>query len=126
MQVFFKEHPRREEIAVSDKIEILQLETREKAYEQTVMERFEKYSKILEESLQLSELLPSLQKYHVLSPEDVDVLNGERNGQRKKNQLLLKLIREKTPFWVVRFSECLREAPGHGELAKLLLPDTRE
>lgn len=120
VQVFFKKHPRREEISVSDKIEILQLETRGRFLEQEVLKRFKQHASKLERELQVVELLPHLQKQHVLSVDEVEELSKENVQQQ--SQVLLKFVGERTPFWVVRFAECLRESPGNKGLSDLLLP----
>ena len=118
--MFFKKHPRREEIGASDRIEILQLETRGRLVEQEVLKRFKEHSKKLEDELKASKLVPLLLKHHVLSTEEVEDLSNETPA--KQNQMLLKFVSEKTPFWVVRFAECLREIPENAQLSLLLLP----
>lgn len=120
VQVFFKRHPRREEIGVSDKIEILQLETRGRSLEQEVLKQFKQHAAKLEKELQVAELLPHLQKQHVLSADEVEDLSKEKGS--RQSQMLLECVGEKTPFWVVRFAECLRESPGNKQLSELLLP----
>lgn len=120
VQVFFKRHPRRDEIGVSDKIEILQLETRGRFLEQEVLKCFKRHAQRLQQELEVTELLPRLQKQHVLTADEAEELSKE--NVKQQSQMLLKFVGEKTPFWVVRFAECLRESPGNKQLSELLLP----
>jgi hypothetical protein len=120
VQVFFKHHPRREEISASDRIEILQLETRSRALGSEVVKHLKENARKLEEELKVSELLPLLQKQHILSPEEVEDLSNE--NPNRQNKMLLKFIGEKTPFWAVRFAETLKESPENKYLSQLLLP----
>lgn len=85
-----------------------------------MLKRFKQHAKRLEEELKVSELLPHLLKQHVLSAEELEDLSNE--SPTEQNQMLLKYIGEKTPFWVVRFAECLRESPDNKQLSELLLP----
>lgn len=120
VQVFFKKHPRREEIGASDRIEILQMETRGRLLEQEVLKHFKQHTPKLVEELKVSELLPFLQSQHVLSVEEAEELSRESSD--RQSEMLLKCIGEKTPFWIVRFAECLKESPENKRLSELLLP----
>lgn len=110
----------------SDKIEILQLETRGRVLEQEVLKRFQTHLRQLEEHLDVPDLLPHLQKHHVLSQEEAEELAGGGLEQHQQNQMLLELVESKPAFWVVKFSECLRESSKHKKLAELLLPSSSE
>lgn len=122
VQMFFKTHPRRDEVSASDRIEILQLETRERVLEKGVLQRLSQHAQRLEEKLNVSELLPNLRKQQVLSEKEAQALSGEGLDKPAQSKMLLKFVGDKTPFWVVRFAECLRESPEHKHLSELLLP----
>ena len=118
VQKFFKEDERRDEISYSDRIAILQLETREKVLEMEVSQRFKVHHSQLVAKLDLNSLMPYLHKSLVLSSDELKDMAPGPAG----NEALLKLIGSKTPFWLVKFAECLREDPKNQDLAQLLFP----
>lgn len=122
MQKFFKEHPRRKEISQSDKIEILQLETRGKALEQEVFKRFNEHFDRLVKELDVQDLLPYLERHHVLSEEDVLMVSDESLDKSHQNRAMLELVKERPAFWAVKFTECMKETGKYKELLELLLP----
>ena len=128
-QEFFKTHPRRDEVSASDKIELLQLDTRGKQTEQQVMQHLRTHRKRLEEEMDSTELLPHLLKHHVLTEEEEAGLVGGMEGtgrRQERNRALLEVMECKPPFWVVKFAECLRESAKHKHLSQLLLPPPGE
>lgn len=122
VQKFFKEDPRRDEIPSSDKIELLQLETRGKVLEKEVVQRFKINFAELRAGLNGPALLSDLQKHHVLSKEEAAALIDLRRDRKQCNLKLLEIVEIKPPFWVVKFAECLKESPEHKLLSELLLP----
>ncbi len=104
----------------SDKIEILQLETRGKALEQEVLQRFEDNRSQLEAGINIPILLPYLIKHNVISEEDAEEFSEDVRGEDPER--LLSFIASRPPFWVVKFSECLKESKEHSALSELLLP----
>ena len=105
----------------SDRIEILQLETRGKALEQDVLQRFKVNRTQFMARLDLVALLPFLHKHCVLSKEEEEDV-AARPSAEEGNRTLLELMDSKSPFWVVKFAECLKESPEHQTLAELLFP----
>ena len=74
----------------------------------------------------MSELLPLLQKHHVLSEDEMERVSEEGLEQREQNRRLLEAIVSKPSFWVVKFAECLKENPKNRQLSELLLPQSGE
>lgn len=118
MQKFFKEDERAKEVSYSDRIAILQLETREKVLEMEVTQRFKINSSKLAAKMDLVSLTPYLKKSLVLTEDELKSLPMGTAG----NEALLNLMSSKAPLWTVKFAECLREDPKNQELAQLLFP----
>jgi len=105
-------------VSYSDRIAILQLETREKVLENEISQRFKVNFGKLEAQFDLQSLKPYLHKSLVLSVEELKETTPGIAG----NRAVLKLIESKGPFWLVKFAECLREDPKNQELSKFLFP----
>ncbi len=118
MQKFFKEDERAKEVSYSDRIAILQLETREKVLEKEVTQRLKVNFSKLVNKMDLTSLTPYLKKSLVLTDDELKDLPSGTAG----NEALLNLMSSKTPFWTVKFAECLREDPKNQDLAQLLFP----
>lgn len=106
-------------MTASDRIEVLQLETRGKMLEQEVHQRFRLNMTQLIAQLNLHALLPHLHKHLVLSEEEEEDITARPVGE-EANKALVELIDSKSAFWVVKFAECLKESLEHQELAELL------
>ena len=96
------------------------MESSETALEQEVVQRFKKHFTRLISDVNVEVLLPLLREHHVLTEEDMEELGLTEREQR--NKILLELIESKHPFWIVKFSECMKESPEHWKLSELLLP----
>ena len=120
-QKFFKDDPRSDKIASSDRIEILQLDTQGKVYEQEVLRNFQANMHQLIAHVHLPALLPHLHSRLVLSKEEAEVIMARAAGE-EANRTLLELVQSKSTFWVVQFAECLKESPQHQCLTELLFP----
>ncbi len=115
---FFREHPDRERVSQSDKIELMQLERKEKVIGQEVHQRIARHRDTLVAQVNVAALLPSLLKHQVISRQDADYLSqtGDQTG------ILLDLILGKELSFMIKFAECLKESPVNRETGELLLP----
>ncbi len=102
----------------SDKIELLQLERREKVLGQEVHQRIARHRDTLVAQINMAALLPSLLKHQVISRQDSDYLS--QNGEQ--TDTLLDLILGKELGFMIKFAECLKESPVNREVGELLLP----
>ena len=120
MKSFFKGHPRRSEVSQSDKIQLLHMVTRDQLQEKRVSEAFREHRDRLEGEMQLSSLLPYLQKQQVLSTEEharlIEVVPERRNSE------LLEVLDKKGPQFLVKFVECLEKSSENQRLATLFAP----
>ena len=90
--------------------------------EQEVLKLFNANIKRLTDELNVKDLLPYLEKHHVLSEEEAVTLSDVSLDKAKQNQLLLELLQSRPPFWIVKFTECMKETGKYKDLLKLLLP----
>ena len=114
---FFKEHPQRDLISQSDRIEILQLERRDKVIGTEVHQRILRHRDTLVAQINVPALLPSLLKHQVISKQDADYLS-ETEVQA---ETLLDLLLDKELSFMVKFAESLKESPVNREVGELLL-----
>ena len=119
---FLKDHPRRSELDQSDRIELLHMRARDQLQEKRVGEKFEQHHGRLEAEIQLSSLMPYLQKQHVLSAEENEILMDVEPERR--NRELLEILVKKGPQLLVRFVECLEASPENKPLAALFSPSS--
>lgn len=118
--MFFKSHARRGEISQSDRVELLHMGARDKLKEKRISEKFQQHRGQLEAELQLSSLMPYIQKQHVLTSEE-----GERLKEvepTRRNRDLLEILEKKGPQFLVRFVECLEASSENKRLADLFAP----
>ena len=120
VKAFFKTHPKRSEVAQSDKIELLHMVSRDKLQEKRISEKFDEHQKQVEAEMQLPSLLPYLLKQQVLSGEEhlklMEVVPDKRNRE------LVELLVKKGPQFLVRFVDCLEESSENKRLAALFAP----
>ena len=116
--MFFLEHSQRGEVSNSDRIEVLQMASKPVIFDRDVQSKFHQLEQRLEQDLQLSSLLPYLQKAGVVSKEEVEQLQSVE-PQARNRQLLLEIVGTKGAMVVHKFVGCLRESPEHRELAAL-------
>lgn len=118
MKEFFKHSPRREEVQVSDKIELLQLETREIVAGVELQRRLKINEKRLVAEINLPALLPYLKKQQVVTREETESLQSIEPERR--NWELLHILVSKEPTFVEKFVDCLKESSEHQNLYDLL------
>ena len=117
---FLKDHPRRNEVQQSDRIELQQMAVRDQLQEKRISEIFEQHRRQLEAEIQLSSLMPYLQKQHVLmAQENVTLMEI---APERRNRELLEILVKKGPQFLVRFVECLEASPENKALATLFAP----
>lgn len=104
----------------SDRIELLHMRARDQIQEKRVSEKFEQHRKQLEAEIQLSSLMPYLQKQQVLSAQENATLM-EITPERRKREFLEILVK-KGPQFLVRFVECLEASPENKIMATLFAP----
>ena len=93
---------------------------RDKLKEERVSEKFQEHRGQLEAELQLSSLMPYVQKQHVLTSEENERLREIEPARR--NRELLKMLEGKGQQFLVRFVECLEASPENKSLATLFAP----
>ena len=120
MSRFFKEHPDRDQVSHSDRIEIQQLERREKIIGQEIRQKLIRHRETLVAQIKAKAALPGLYKREVISMQDRDYLSQlEGEALTKK---LLDLLQEKESNVLVKFADCLKETEDNREAGELLLP----
>ena len=119
-KVFFKSHARRGEISQSDRVELLHMGARDKLKEKRISEKFQEHRGQLEARLQLSALMPYIQKQHVLTSEENERLREIEPARR--NHELLEIMEKKGPQFLVTFVDCLEASPENRGLATLFAP----
>lgn len=96
------------------------MRARDQLHEKRVGEKFEQHRKRLEAEVQLSSLMPYLQKQQVLSVQEnatlMEIVPERRNRQ------LLEILVKKGPQFLVRFVECLEASPENKTLTALFAP----
>ena len=100
------------------------MRARDQIQEKRVSERFEQHHRQLEAKIQLSSLMPYLQKQQVLTVQENATLM-EITPERRNHELL-KIIVKKGPQFLVRFVECLESSPENKPLATLFAPPSGE
>ena len=118
--MFFKSHARRGEISQSDRVELLHMGARDKLKEKRISEKFQEHRSQLEAEVQLSSLMPYIQKQLVLSSEESERLREIEPSRR--NRVLLEIVEKKGPQFLVRFVDCLESSPENKRLADLFAP----
>ena len=118
VKTFFKQNPRREKINSSDRIELLQMETRDIGAGVEFQRRIKQHKDQLIAEINYPALLPYLQKQHVLSREDTEFLDSVKPDQRSTD--LVHLLETKGPSAAEKFVECLKDCTGHQRLHELL------
>ena len=104
----------------SDKIELQQMAVRDQLQEKRVSEKFEQHRRQLEAEVQLSSLMPYLQKQHVLTTQENATLM--EIAPERRNRELLEILVKKGPQFLVRFVDCLEASPENKALAALFAP----
>ncbi len=90
--------------------------------EQKVLKRFNENFQHLVDGLNVKDLLPYLEKHHVLSEEEAAMVSNGSLDKARQNQTLLELLQSRPPFWIVKFTECMKETGKYKDLLELLLP----
>ena len=106
----------------SDRIELLHMRARDQLQEKRVSERFEQHRRQLEAEIQLSSLMPYLQKQQVLSAQENATLM--ETLPERRNRELLDILVKKGPQFLVRFVECLEASPENKTLATIFAPSS--
>ena len=117
---FLRDHPRRNEVQQSDRIELLHMRARDQLHEKRVSEKFEQHRMQLEAEIQLSSLMPYLQKQQVLSGQENETLM--EIAPERRNRELLEILVKKGPQFLVRFVECLETSRENKALVALFAP----
>ena len=118
--MFFRNNPRRNEVQQGDRIELLQMAMRDQLREKRVTGKFEQHCRQLEAEIQLSSLMPYLQKQHVLMAQENTTLM--EIAPERRNRELLEILVKKGPQFLVRFVECLEASPENKALVALFAP----
>lgn len=96
------------------------MRARDQIQEKRVSEKFEQHRRQLEAKIQLSSLMPYLQKQQVLSVQEnatlMEIIPERRNRE------LLEILVKKGPQLLVRFVECLEASSENKALATLFAP----
>ena len=117
MNKFFKLNPQQDVISQSDKIEILQLETKEKVIGHDIHQRIVKHRQKLVAEMNLPALLPSLHRHQVITKQEMDYLS--LLAPSKQNEEFLDLLLSKELSSLVKFVDCLLESPVNKDVGGL-------
>lgn len=120
MNRFFREHPQRDQVSQSDRIELQQLEQRERVIGHQIHSRINQHRETLTAQLNVPAVLPPLVRHQVISRDDADFL-GQLDPASQADQLL-SLMLDKEHSSLLKFSECLKETEINREAGELLLP----
>ena len=104
----------------SVRIEILHMGARDRLQEKRVSEKFHEHRRQLEAEVQVSPLMPYLQKQQVLSSEENERLREVEPERRSRE--LFELLAKKEPQYLVKFVDCLEASPENKNLAALFAP----
>ena len=104
-------------ISQSDKIEILQLETKEKVIGHDIHQRIIKNRQKLVAQMNLPALFPSLHRHQVISKQEMDYLSQLVPSTQNDEFFDLLLKRELSSL--VKFVDCLLESPVNKDIGGL-------